>query len=759
MDRVAVRGKSSTGPSNLPHHLTSFVGREAELRSLKGLLTGSRLVTLTGTGGAGKSRLAAQLARANPDLWPDGVWWIDLAATDDVPGAVIATLELPGRGPALEVIGSWLAERKALLILDNCEQLVAECATFSQRVLAGCPQLSIIATSREALGVPGEARWPVAPLRDLDALVLFEARARLVAPDFKVTPGNLDPVTRICERLDRLPLAIEMAAARLDVMSEQELLANLNDRFRLLTSGTRTGPQRQQTMAAAIDWSHRLLTEPEARLFRRLAVFQGGFTPDAVQAVCADETNSSVMGLLGALVQKSMVVADRLDDGSTRFRLLESHHAFALDRLREANELDLVHRRHYDYYVARFVSPAAQPAAGMAQQKWKARESANLWAAIAWARNHADDMGLALALEVADAEFADHTRARELLLDLIEHSRAEGPPRAKALNLAARLAMRQADHASARSLADSSVAVAREVGDSELIALTLRGAGVVYHSVGELDAAALMYEEALSHLKGSANRRLAIEVKNQLGVLTTERGKYQEGLDILADCVAFSRSAADDQSTARFVESVANAQFGLGDLDAAAASWRESLATFREVNDAFGTIWCVGGLALVAAAQGDDERALRLEAVAKRMSREWSLSAWSLRINQLEEACRRAEVRLGPGKSKSAVSDGARMTTDRALEYALDDRAEAGPSAEESPLSRREQDVVALVAAGLTNKQIAERLFIAERTAEGHVERIRNKLGFRSRTEVATWAVQRGIAGRGLDKDPPRSTV
>jgi predicted ATPase/DNA-binding CsgD family transcriptional regulator len=757
MDRVAVRGKHAAGAtSNLPHHLTSFVGREAELRSLKTLLRTARLVTLTGTGGAGKSRLAAEVATANPTLWPDGVWWIELEATDDVSGAVVAGLELPGRGSAQDVICSWLAARKALLVLDNCEHLVAECAAFSQRVLERCPQLYIVATSREPLGVPGEARWPVSSLRDPDALLLFEARARLVSPDFKVATGNLDPVTRICERLDRLPLAIEMAAARLDVMSEHELLNNLNDRFRLLTSGTRTAPQRQQTMAAAIDWSHRLMTDGEARLFRRLSVFQGGFTPDGVKAVCTDETDSNVMDLLHRLVQKSMVVADRLDDGSTRFLLLESHHAYALDRLVDAGELDLVRKRHYEYFMASLEHPAP----GMAEQKWKARESANLWAALAWSRHHVDDGGLALALEVADAEFTDHTRARALLLDLLEHSQTIGAPRARALNLAARLAMRQADHASARSLADTSVAVAREFGDSALIAQTLRGAGVVYHAVGELDVAARMYEEALSQLKGSTNQRLAIEVKNQLGVLATERGRYREGLEILLECLAFSRSVHDEPSTARYLESLANAHFGLGDIDAAAAGWTESLATFRELNDAFGTIWCIGGLSLIAAARGDDDRTLRLAAVGQRMSREWSLSAWSLRIDQLDEACGRARTRLGTRKSEAAWKEGEAMSTARALDYALsEDKPEAEVSTEAGLLSRREREVVALVAQGMTNRQIADRLFIAERTAEGHVERVRNKLGFRSRTEVATWAVEHGIAARNLDKGPPGSSV
>jgi len=309
--------------------------------------------------------------------------------------------------------------------------------------------------------------------------------------------------------------------------------------------------------------------------------------------------------------------------------------------------------------------------------------------------------------------------------------------------------MRQADHVSARALADSSVAEARMVGDPQLIALTLRGAGVVYHAVGELDIAAQMYEEALSHLDGPDNPRLAIEVKNHLGVLATERGQYQEGLAILLDCVAFSRSHDDKPTKARYLESLANAQFGLGDLEAAAAAWKESLAIFFEENDTFGTVWCIGGLSLVAAAKGDDERALRLAAVESRMSREWSLSAWPLRMGQLEEAGRRARTRLGTRKGDRAWNDGLTMTTPHAIEYALrDDKPQAAASSELGMLSRREREVVALVAAGMTNREIAERLFVAERTAEGHVERIRNKLGVRSRTEVATWAVEHGIVAR-----------
>jgi non-specific serine/threonine protein kinase len=746
MDRVPVRGKhAAAAPSNLPHHLTSFVGREEELRSLKRLLSTSRLVTLTGTGGAGKSRLAAEVARANANLWPDGAWWIELAATDDVSGAVIGALELPGRGAAQDVVASWLAGRKALLVLDNCEHLVADSAAFCQRVLERCPQLGIIATSREALGVPGEARWPVASLRDAEALLLFEARARLVSPNFKMAAGNVDPVTRICERLDRLPLAIEMAAARIDVMSEKELLSNLNDRFKFLTSGTRTAPQRQQTMAAAIDWSHRLLTENEARLFRRLAVFQGGFTAEGAEAVCSDGIETNLIGVLTGLVQKSMVVAERLDSG-TRFRLLESHHDFASARLRESGELDTMQKSHYEYFCSR---------------RWAPAESSNFWSAVSWARGNAQDGGLALALEIGDSDFGHQARAGKLILDLLEHTKPSETLRVKAMTMAARLAWRQADQTAARAFAESAVSTARRVRDTELLARALNGAGLVYETTGDLALAGQMYDEAISLLNDPAHRDLAVEFSNGQGLRALAQGDAGRALEILSECVAFARSQDDPPRVARYLESLANAHLDLGDVDAAAAAWKESLSVFRIVNDWFGIIWSLGGFSLVAAARHEHDRTLRLAAAADRLSREYSLAIEPYRANQLDAARRQALDRLGArGRGEAAWKEGENMTTAEALEYALGgDRPPEQALTDVGLLSRREREVVTMVASGLTNKEIAQRLFIAERTAEGHVERIRNKLDVRSRTEVATWAVARGLGPRTLDNPPTTSTV
>lgn len=736
------RSRQATGP---PHHLTSFVGRQPELRSLKEALREARLVTITGTGGAGKTRLAAELLTTMSDRWSGGAWWIELAGSESVGGALIAALQLPGRGEAVDVVSAWLAGREALLVLDNCEHLIADCASFGQALLDRCPELKILATSREPLGVPGEVRWSLSPLVEADAVQLFEIRARLVSPTFKATP-QADVVARICARLDRLPLAIEMASARLDLMSATELLENLNHRFQVLASASRTGPERQQTMTAAIDWSHRLLTADEARLFRRLAVFQGGFTMDSAQTVCA-EGDAPVMPLLGALVKKSMVVADRLADERTRFRLLESHHDFAREKLRRSAESDEVAQRHHDYFSSR---------------KWEPAEASNFWHAVAWARHHSADGGLGLALEIGDADFGDQGRAKDLILELLDGLDVDDVLRARALAMATRLAWRQSDLAATRQLAEAAVAAARQVGDPELIARALNGAGIAYEGTGELARASQTYDEALSLLDDSSNRRLLADMADARAALAIEQGDSSRAVEILlGTCIAFARSANDRPLEAIYIETLANAQLDLGDVDAAAASWTEALTVFRGVRDWFGIIWALGGLALVAAARHEDGRALRLAAAADRLSREYSLGQWRYREAHFAAAFEKARARLGSkARADSAWNEGLTMNTEETLDYALS----GGPSSEvhvvdAGPLSRREREVVVLVAAGMTNKEIAQRLFISERTAEGHVERIRNKLEVRSRAEVAAWATAHGLIKQPLDKPPSASKV
>jgi non-specific serine/threonine protein kinase len=302
--------------------------------------------------------------------------------------------------------------------------------------------------------------------------------------------------------------------------------------------------------------------------------------------------------------------------------------------------------------------------------------------------------------------------------------------------------------------------MARKVGDPELIVRAVVGAGLAYEAAGELALAGQMYDEALSILSDSTDLQLVADVSNARALLAITQGDPASALAILSPAVASARSQDDSPRMARYLESLANAQLDLGQVDEAAESWNESLSVFRVVNDWFGIIWSLLGLSLVAAARRQDDRALRLAGAADRLSREYSLTTWSFRSQQLDDVRKQAHDRLGArGRGEAAWKEGQTMTTAEALDYALGgDRPPAEGLTDAGLLSRREREVVSMVAAGMTSKEIAQRLFIAERTAEGHVERIRNKLGVRSRTEVATWAVEHGLK-QPLDKPPPSSKV
>jgi predicted ATPase/DNA-binding CsgD family transcriptional regulator len=738
--------------NNLPHYLTSFVGRKSELPALKTLLARGRLVTLIGPGGAGKSRLAAEVGRATLDLWPDGAWWVDLAPVSDprqVAGAVASALQLTGRGPAEDVVIAWLAAKRALLVLDNCEHLVAACAEFCQAALERCPELTILATSREALGVPGEAQWPVSSLQASDAVPLFEARGALVRPDFKVSARNLDAVTQICERVDRLPLAIELAASRVGMLTEDEILSQLSDRFHVLTGGTRTAPERQQTMRATIDWSYRLLHDQEALLFRRLSVFRGGFTLESVQAVCGTDLGKNVLDLLSGLVQKSMVVADRKDVTGTRYRLLEAQLAYAEEELSEEGELDLMLRHHYEYFrdlldAKSFTEFGERPPPSLAESQRIALELANLWAAVEWARSNAEDLGLSLAITLSQTSFVDIAQARILITDVLNRFPEKGVQRAHALRVATWLAYFQGDDEAVGHHGQDALALAREFGDVEALAHALVAANLAPLIKGDLDAAAELMQEADSVLRGSSYRVLANTIRNNLGWIAVQRGDYSAGRDQLLECVASAASDGDSWLAATFLESLAWAQWGLNDEQSAKASFKAALAQSRAVTNKPAILDGLQGLLCVAAMTGDDPRTLRLAAAANRLSGEWSFRSERWVEKQAEESQGLSRSRLGARRSDEAWNQGWAMTMEQAIDYALHDTEPTNAVAAD-PLTRREREVAGLLAAGMTNRQIAERLFIAERSAEGHVERIRNKLGVRSRTEVATWAVEYGL--------------
>jgi predicted ATPase/class 3 adenylate cyclase/DNA-binding CsgD family transcriptional regulator len=407
-DFPPLRTSKSPGAEHLPVQLTSFVGRSTEIDDLRQTLVADRLVTLTGAGGAGKTRLAIQVAGQMAADFGDGAWYVDLAPITDpglVPVAVAGALGLADQpsGSTTDTLHRFVGDRRMLVLLDNCEHLLDATAALTTTLLSVCPGLTLLATSREPIGVAGEVTWRVPSLSlDDDAIELFVDRARRARSDFTMTNDDVPAVREICRRLDGMPLAIELAAARVRALSLDEIVDSLNDRFRLLTGGRRTAVRRQQTLRASVDWSHALLTESERVLFRRLAVFMGGFDLAAARAVAGgtEVERYQVLDQLTLLVDKSLVVADDTG-GRMRYRLLETVRQYALEKLGESGEADAVRARHRDYYTAMAALLDAPAATGHQQRVEQAEtEIDNLRAAFAWSQENSD---VERALQIASS--------------------------------------------------------------------------------------------------------------------------------------------------------------------------------------------------------------------------------------------------------------------------------------------------------------------------------------------------------------------
>ncbi|MFI5511607.1 LuxR C-terminal-related transcriptional regulator [Mycobacterium sp. NPDC051804] len=397
-DFPPLRVVDSPATQNLPAQLSSFVGRTAEMANIRELLSQNRLVTLTGAGGSGKTRLAVEMAAAIAGEFASGVWFVDLAPIANpgvVPVTVARALGLTDQrgSSSTDSVVRYIGDQRMLIVLDNCEHVLDAAAAIVGDLLRGCPSVSLLATSREPIGMPGESTWRVPSLPvETDAVDLFAERARKVRSDFRITDENASAVAEICRRLDGMPLAIELAAARARALSIADLLASLNDRFRLLTGGARTSVQRQQTLRASVDWSHALLTGPEHVLFRRLAAFMGGFDLDAAEAVGGgvEVERYQVLDQLTLLVDKSLVVVESATE-PTRYRLLETVRQYALEKLGESGEADVVRTRHRDHYAAmaaRLDTPAGDGHERHLDQA--ALEIDNLRAAFQWCRENSD---------------------------------------------------------------------------------------------------------------------------------------------------------------------------------------------------------------------------------------------------------------------------------------------------------------------------------------------------------------------------------
>ncbi len=544
-----LRSVSSVAAHNLPVQLTSFVGRREQIENLRDALAGNRLVTLTGAGGVGKTRLAVQVATSTAGDFDGGVWYVDLApitAAEVVPVTVARALGLPdqpGRS-TMDTLLRFVRDRHMLIVLDNCEHLLDACATLLATLLAGAARLTVLATSREPVNLPGEVTWLVPSLSLADeAVELFAERARLARPEFTVTEDNSAQVAEICRRLDGMPLAIELAAARVRALSLNEIVDSLHDRFRLLTGGSRTAVRRQQTLRASVDWSHALLTETERILFRRLAVFYGGFDLAAAQFVCGGDVieRYQVLDQLTLLVDKSLVVADD-SSGRTRYRLLETVRQYALEKLGESGEADTVRSRHCDHYtaIAALLDAPARP--DYEEQLDQAElEMDNLRNALGWdLENGATERASALASSLQPVWL---TRGRIMegmaWFRVIPAAGNDVSPAVRARALADEAVLKVFAGGQHMELAQRSVQIARELDDPALLARALTASGLSAGAQYDSQTAATYYSEAIG-LARALNERwtlsqiLAWQSNTGLntGDLNAARLAGEEGRDI-----------------------------------------------------------------------------------------------------------------------------------------------------------------------------------------------------------------------------------
>jgi predicted ATPase/DNA-binding CsgD family transcriptional regulator len=822
------RRDSATWPHNLPSQLTSFIGRKWEIAAARQLLQSTQLLTLTGSGGVGKTRLGLEVAAGLIDrstgtehAFVDGVWLVELATLTD-PGLVpqaVATAVGVREDADLSLTSALvksLQHRRLLLILDNCEHIVEACATLADALLHACPDLSILATSREPLGMVGETTFQVPSLSlspsvdhppdatgsgsegsvasgrgavlpersqfpvEPEAIQLFVDRARAVMPAFSLTEHNIAAVAQICRRLDGLPLAIELAAARMAVLSPEQIGARLDDRFRLLTSGSRALPPRYRTLRALIDWSYDLLDASERILLGRLSVFAGGWTLEAAEAVCAGDglVGEEILDLLSALAAKSLIQTEEQAE-EVRYRFLESLREYAAERLRDAGEESPLRRRHRDWFLAR--AERVEPELlGPRSIWWMDRlESArdNLRAATGFCIERGDGEA-GLRLVAALARFwqirGPHLEIHDALVKLLAlpaghgHSASVQMTRLKALVAAGTLALRLGDQDTAETHYREVLELSRQLGDQRALAMALVSLGRVARTRGDHVATRRYDTEALSLFTAIGDELWVARTLHHLGVaafyqgdLTTAREHYEASLAI------FER-LDDDLGIATLLEELGEVTYLQGDLVSATRLLRTALELAHRIDDKDRVAMAMAALAGVAAAQGPAERALRLGAAASVINTATGLSnspAWHLNFKRWLEPARGL---LDAESIAAAEAAGRSMTLEDAIEYALNgdddppdesasDAATGTPtaimvsphvSAAARLLTRRELEVVALVARGMTNRQIAEALAITEGTAANHIRHILNRLTLDSRVQVAAWAVENGLYQR-----------
>jgi predicted ATPase/DNA-binding CsgD family transcriptional regulator len=778
----------------LPVEVTGFVGRISELEHVRGLLRTSRLITLTGPGGVGKSRLALRTALSLKGEYEDGVMLVELSALHDpelLPGAVASTLGLPEQSARvmLDVVVEHLEDRRVLLVLDTCEHLLDACATLTDLLLREAPGVTVLATSRQPLDVPGEHTLLVPPLGDEDAIELFAQRAAAVVPGFALDAHNRAAVLALCKRLDGIPLAIELATVRLRALPLEQLAARLEQRFQVLTGGRRSAAlPRHQTLRTAIDWSYDLCSAPERLLWARLSVFAGSFDLTAVEEVCADdedgpagaagdESDGKVSGLareevlehLVGLVDKSVVLRD--GDQGARYRLLDTIREYGRDRC-TPTEGERCRRRHRDHYLGRssyFFEMLLT--AEQVPLYWQLhRDLADLRSALEYSLSRPDGVRPALVMAARLWPFwstAGLLKEGRYWLDkglALDSGGSSGESsggsgggsreRAQALLWNSLLAVMQGDVGPAYEGFQETVRVAGEYGSELDGVLALGYLGGIAWLMGDEENGRRTVAEALAgHQRIGDPLGLVVHhyqssyVQSLIRRSDDSTAHADEALRQIA--LAPGGGVGECMITGQLLGIKGLAAWTRGDSRESVRLARESLRAAQELRDSYATTNSLELLAWGAAETGGSSLAAWLLGTCGELWRKIGAPMFGLEIYQADHsrvvAALRAE--LGESRYRLLFEQGAQLTIDRAVELALAgatrplpeaSAADRAPSVDQ--LTRREREVATLISAGLTNREIAERLVISKRTADAHVEHILAKLGFSSRTQIAALA-------------------
>jgi non-specific serine/threonine protein kinase len=694
--------------TNLPIPQTTFVGRQQEMAELKKLLSSVRLLTLTGAGGSGKTRLAIQVATDLLDGYADGVWWVTLAEIDDaklLPRTVAKSLGVPEfpNQEITETLVTYLNAKQLLLVLDNCEHLIEPSARLADDLLSSCPHIQVLATSRETLNLTGEHVWPVpvlsfpnledasiaGDLLQFESVHLFIKRANAVNPDFTMTDDNAYPVAQICMRLEGLPLALELAATRVKVLTVKQIASRLDDAFNLLTDGSRTAPSRHQTLRATIDWSFDLLSESERILFRRLSVFASGWTLPAAEAVCAGEgiERKEIIDLLTRLVEKSLVeVQTRAEE--SRFRMLKTLQQYSRYRLQESNEYGLLRDRHLDYFL-QFVE-SAHPHMGFflsdeEMAVWMNRFEAdynNLRAAVRWSIEKGDEdqtrieTGLRLAgllhwFWSAQGSFSEgRTWLTQLLnkgIDLPKRTQAQ------ALLAAGYLACWQGEFSSGRNPLQQAKALFQQMEDGRGIAFSQHGLGFVAMGEGDAPLSRALFEDSLEIARAADDDWLISFALHFLAIVLSYMGDYEAAISYFKEGIQFTRVfEGHTQGLAFSLFHLARIARIQGDYPSAWSHHVESIKLFKEIGDRRGIGYSLAGGAILAAAQGELHRAARLAgAVTSMQNILGPFLEVPLQI-EYDQQLAAVEAALGNDMFEETFVGGQAMTIEQAIDYALE---------------------------------------------------------------------------------------